>query len=55
MTNKITQNDLKMAEHLLEENYVNIVEILFRLNINGNSQIEAYRIGPIPLMKNIIS
>jgi hypothetical protein len=36
MTNKITLNDLKMAEHLLEENYVKIVEIFFRLNINGN-------------------
>jgi hypothetical protein len=35
MTNKITLNDLKMAEHLLEENCVKIVEIFFRLNING--------------------
>jgi hypothetical protein len=68
MTNKITLNDLKMAEHLLEENCVKIVDIFFRLNINGNmirtlpnrsgksfSQTEAYRIGPIPLLKNIIS
>jgi hypothetical protein len=36
MTNKITLNDLKMAEHLVEENCVKIVEIFFRLNINGN-------------------
>jgi hypothetical protein len=50
-----------MAEHLLKENCLKIVEIFLRLNINGNmirtlysrsgkrfSQIEAYRIGPIP-------
>jgi hypothetical protein len=68
MTNKITLNDLKMAENLLEENCVKIVEIFFRLNINGNmiktlwsrsgksfSQIETYRIGPITLLKNILS
>jgi hypothetical protein len=36
MTNKITLNNLKMAEHLLEENCVKIVEFFFRLNINGN-------------------
>jgi hypothetical protein len=36
MTNKITLNDVKMGEHPLEENYVKIVEILFRLNINEN-------------------
>jgi hypothetical protein len=29
MTNKITLNDLKMAEHLLEENCVEVVEIFF--------------------------
>jgi hypothetical protein len=64
MAKKITLNDLKMAEHLLEENCVKIVEIFIRLNINGNmiktlqsragksfSPIEAYRIGPIPLLK----
>jgi hypothetical protein len=28
MTNIITLNDLKMAEHLLEENSVKIMEIL---------------------------
>jgi hypothetical protein len=37
MTNKITLNDLKMAEHLLEENCEKIVEIFIRLNINGNT------------------
>jgi hypothetical protein len=36
MSNKITQNDLKMAEHLLKENCVKIVEIFFQPNINGN-------------------
>jgi hypothetical protein len=36
MTNKITLNDLKMAEYLSEENCSKIVEIFFRLNINGN-------------------
>jgi hypothetical protein len=36
MTNKITLNDLKMAKPLLEENCLKIVEIFFRLNINGN-------------------
>jgi hypothetical protein len=36
MTNIITLNDLKMPEHLLEENCVNIVDIFSRLNINGN-------------------
>jgi hypothetical protein len=36
MTKKITLNDLKMAEHLLEENFVKIVEVLCRLNINEN-------------------
>jgi hypothetical protein len=36
MTNKITLNDLKMAEHLLVENCVKIVEIFFPVNINGN-------------------
>jgi hypothetical protein len=36
MTNKITLNDLKMAEHLSEENCVKIVEIFFRQNINRN-------------------
>jgi hypothetical protein len=36
MTNKITLNDLKMAEHLSEENFVKIVELFFPLNINGN-------------------
>jgi hypothetical protein len=35
-TNKITQNDLKMAEHRSEENCLKVVEIFFRLNINGN-------------------
>jgi hypothetical protein len=58
MTNKITLNDIKMAEHLLGENYVTIVEIFFRLKINGKmirtlynrsgksfSQIEVYHIG----------
>jgi hypothetical protein len=29
MTNKYTLNDLKMADHLLEENCVKIVEIFF--------------------------
>jgi hypothetical protein len=29
MTIKITLNDLKMAEHLLEENWVQIVDIFF--------------------------
>jgi hypothetical protein len=66
MTNKITLYDLKMAEHLLEENCVKIVEFFFRLNIKGNiirtlysssdenfSQNEVYRIGPIPLLKKI--
>jgi hypothetical protein len=36
MTNKITLNDLKLAEHLSEENCVKIVEFFFRLNINEN-------------------
>jgi hypothetical protein len=58
-----------MAEHLLKENCVKIVDyFFFRLNINGNmirtlysrsgksfSQIEAYRIGPIRLLKKIRS
>jgi hypothetical protein len=38
MTNKITLNDLKMAEHLLVENCGKIVEIFFRPNINKNSR-----------------
>jgi hypothetical protein len=64
MTNKITLNDLKMAEHLLEENCIKKSwKFFFRLNINGNmirtlqsrsgksfSQIEAYRIGRVPIM-----
>jgi hypothetical protein len=29
MTNKITLNDLKMAEHLLEKNCVKIVDFFF--------------------------
>jgi hypothetical protein len=33
---KITLNDLKMAEHLLEENCFKIVKILVQLTINGN-------------------
>jgi hypothetical protein len=36
MTNKITLNDLKMAEKLLEENCVKIMEFFFRPHINGN-------------------
>jgi hypothetical protein len=60
MANKITLNDHKMAEHLLEENCVKMV---FQLNINGNlsrtlfnrsgkyfSQIEAYRIGRVLIL-----
>jgi hypothetical protein len=35
MTNNITLNNLKIDEQLLEENCVKIVEIFFRLNING--------------------
>jgi hypothetical protein len=50
MINKITLNDLKMAEHLLEENCVKIVEILFFLryingNINGNSRAGLVKIS----------
>jgi hypothetical protein len=36
MTNKITLNNLKIAEQLLKENWVKTVETFFRLNINGN-------------------
>jgi hypothetical protein len=36
MPNKITLNDLKKAEHLLEENCVKIVDFFFRLNIDEN-------------------
>jgi hypothetical protein len=39
MTNKITLNDLKMAEHVLEENDFKVEDIFFRLNINGNMTI----------------
>jgi hypothetical protein len=36
MTNKITLNDRKMGEHLLDKNCLKIVDFFFRLNINGN-------------------
>jgi predicted nuclease with RNAse H fold len=63
--NKITLNDLEMAEHLLEENGVKVVEIFFRLNINGNMvrrsehsraglvKIEAYHIGRVPILTKV--
>jgi hypothetical protein len=56
-----------MAEHFSEENCVRIVDIFFRLNINENmirtfysrydksfSQIKAYHIGRIPLLKSAL-
>jgi hypothetical protein len=36
MTDKITLNDLKMADLLLRDNCVKIVSIFFRLNFNEN-------------------
>jgi hypothetical protein len=56
-----------MAEHILEDNCVKIVEIFFRLNIYKNmiktlysrsgkslNAIEAYGIEPIPLLRNVL-
>jgi hypothetical protein len=49
MTNKITLNDLKMAEHLLEENCVKLVEFWSEHSSRAGifksfSQIETYHI-----------